>query len=324
MIVGLQALLTGPLPVTAAALGLGLGALWAWEAARGGPAARTQARLEAVLARGRTATERDETAPLLLTRRRGALGRLRGWSETLAQSIGGRGALLRLWAIGAAAGIGGLVAGLGPFGLPFAAAGAVGAAAGLAAFAIARGEMRRRWSVAFLDQLVEAVELLTRSVRSGYSTPAAIRMVGREAPAPVGPVFARIADEDDLGIELRQSLRAAAERIKAPDFSFLAVALIIQRETGGQLGDSLDSLHFVLRKRKEARLKIAALTAEGRMSAIVVGALPFVAGAGMWLLDPARAGLLLSDPTGRVMLGAAGGLLLFGLVVIRQMTAAKP
>jgi Flp pilus assembly protein TadB len=196
--------------------------------------------------------------------------------------------------------------------------------AAFAAFLIVRGEMRRRWMIAFLDLLVEAVELLTRSVRAGYAVPAAIRMVGKEIQAPVGPVFARIADEDDLGIEMRQALRNAAQRVALPDFTFLAIAMVIQRETGGQLGDSLDNLHMVLRKRKEARLKVQALTAEGRMSANIVGAIPFVAFGGVYMLNPEQTMRLFEPGLGQTMLFAAGAMLTIGLVIVRWIVKAQP
>ncbi len=320
-------MLTGPALVMVA-LVVGLAAVLMLDAAlRNTPKARMKARLEAMLAHamgGDEAAAAALDADVFSVRKAGLRGAAVRWIDRTAANIGGRKALRTLFAIGALSGAGvGLFAALGP-GMAAPQALGVGVAAGLLAFWIVQGEMRRRWMISFLDQLVEAVELLTRSVRAGYAVPAAIRMVGKEIGEPVGPVFSQIADEDDLGVDMRQALRGAARRVDLPDFTFLAIAMVIQRETGGQLGDSLDNLHMVLRKRKEARLKVQALTAEGRMSAIIVGAIPFVAGGGVYLLNPEQTMKLFEPGLGQSMLTGAVGMLTTGLLVIRWMVKARP
>jgi Flp pilus assembly protein TadB len=302
--------------------------LWLDHRAAHSPAARTAARLAAMAARGQ-AGEVGAAAALLdadvfNVRRRGLKGAVTGWFADTSANIGGPKAMRLLFAVSLAAGVGVavLIVSIARPSAPVALAIWLGAT--VAAFLIVRGEMRRRWMIAFLDLLVEAVELLTRSVRAGYAVPAAIRMVGKEIQAPVGPVFARIADEDDLGIEMRQALRNAAQRVALPDFTFLAIAMVIQRETGGQLGDSLDNLHMVLRKRKEARLKVQALTAEGRMSANIVGAIPFVAGGGVYMLNPEQTMRLFEPGLGQTMLFGAGAMLGVGLVIVRWIVKAQP
>jgi len=294
---------------------------------RNSPRARTAARLDAMLANalgGDDATAAMLDADVFSVRKIGLRGAALRWIDRTAANIGGRKSLRVLFLLSGLAGLGaGAFAALGP-GLAPARALGVCAGAGLLSFWVVQGEMRRRWMIAFLDQLVEGVELLTRSVRAGYAVPAAIRMVGKEIGAPVGEVFSQIADEDDLGVDMRQALRSAARRVDLPDFTFLAIAMVIQRETGGQLGDSLDNLHMVLRKRKEARLKVQALTAEGRMSAMIVGAIPFVAGAGVYLLNPEQTMKLFEPGLGQTMLTGAAAMLTVGLLVIRWMVKAQP
>ncbi len=320
-----------PLPLVLGLLALGVALLfWLDARARNSPAARTEARLAAMLARGaggraeRPGTAATADADLFNTRRRGVGGAVKGWLSDLSETIGGRAALRLLFGVAAVAGLAAWAFAARGGGLGGLSAAGVGLLAGLAVFHIFRGELQRRWMIGFLDMLVEAVELLTRSVRAGYAVPAAIRMVGKEIEAPVGPVFARIADEDDLGIELRTALRNAARRVNLPDFTFLAIAMVIQRETGGQIGDSLDNLHMVLRKRKEARLKTRALTAEGRMSATIVGAIPFVAGIAVYFLNPEQTMLLFEPGLGQTMMLVAVGLLSLGFVVIRWIVTARP
>jgi tight adherence protein B len=98
---------------------------------------------------------------------------------------------------------------------------------------------------------------------------------------------------------------------------------VLQRETGGQLADTLDGLHLMLRKRREARLKIQALTSEGRMSATILSLLPFVAGAGVAIASPDQFALLFQPGLGQTMLTIGGALLAIGVVVMRWMAAPR-
>mgnify|MGYP005851139879 CR=1 FL=1 len=284
------------------------------------------ARIEALLAtpEAEAAVRRRDAEAIFAAEARGWRGAAAAAAGRIAGPIGGaralRGLALAAFGVGGATALAGSASGL--MGGPTAAA--LGLGAGGAFFALAHGELSRRWRISFLDQLVEAVDMLTRSVRAGYGAPAAIRMVGREFGAPVGPVFARIADEEDLGLPLREALRGAARRIGLPDFSFLVVAMIIQRETGGQIGDSLHNLHTMLRQRKEARQKIRAVTAEGRASAVIVGAIPLIAGAGVYAINPEQTALLFKPGLGQTMLAAAGGLWLTGLLIVRWLVTARP
>ena len=322
-----DALLSGPGLAIAALVLAAAGVLVLDDRMKRSPRARTAARLAAMHARGQGAAENGADlaeADVFITRRRGLLGLVGGWLSDVSANIGGRRMLHVLFALACAAGFGLGLAGRAVAGLGLGQAAGLAVLGAFGAFYVAQAEMRRRWMIAFLDQLVDAVELLTRSVRAGYAVPAAIRMVGREVGSPVGDVFSQIANEDDLGIEMRDALRHAAHRVNLPDFTFLAIAMVIQRETGGQLGDSLDNLHFVLRKRREARLKLQALTAEGRMSAVIVGAIPFVAGGGVYLMNPEQTARLFEPGTGQSMMTVAGGLMLVGMLIIRWMVKARP
>ncbi len=307
---------------------VGVAVVVATDAARArSPKVRIAARLHDVLDRQMSAGDlplAQTQADVFMARKTGLRGAIIARFDDLSANIGGPKSVRLLLILTGASGFAVAIAAprLLPVG-PLEAA-IAGFAIGAIVFYVGQGEMRRRWMIGFLDQLVEAVELLTRSVRAGNAVPAAIRMVSEELGAPVGPVFGRIADEDELGIELRRSLRAAAHRVALPDFHFLAVALVIQRETGGQLGESLDNLHLVLRKRKEARLKIQALTSEGRMSAIIVGVIPFLAAGAVYFINPAQMMLLLEPGLGQTMLMIAGGLLGVGFLTVRWMVKARP
>jgi Flp pilus assembly protein TadB len=323
--------LASPDPAAVAILAgmLALGALAVlvmdWLSARS-PAMRQRARLQEVLSRGMLGAEAEEVdadRALFLAQRKGLRGRIAAWLADLSLGIGGPAKLRLLLAVVGLSAVAGVTLASAVLSAPAMVEAALGVAAGYIGFLAGAAELKRRWSVAFLDQLVEAVELMGRSVRSGFTPGAAIRIVGAEVGAPAGPVFTRIADEDELGLDLRLSLRRAARSINLPDFSFLAVALVLQRETGGQLADTLDGLHLMLRKRREARLKIQALTSEGRMSATILSLLPFVAGAGVAIASPDQFALLFQPGLGQTMLTIGGALLAIGVVVMRWMAAPR-
>jgi tight adherence protein B len=182
----------------------------------------------------------------------------------------------------------------------------------------------RRWQVAFLESFADAIDLLTRAVRSGIPVAEAIRVAGREINEPGRSEFERIAHALDLGMDFKKALRQAARRVNLRDFDFLVVTLIIQRESGGQLAETLEGLSTILRRRKELRLKTRAITAEGRASAAIVSAMPILAGLGMYAMDPDYIRLLFETPTGRTLAYTGIACLVLGTIVVRHMTRVRP
>lgn len=193
-----------------------------------------------------------------------------------------------------------------------------------ALLAVVWNQLQRRWQVRFLENFADAIDLVTRAVRSGLPVTEAIRAASREVGEPVGGEFQKIADALDLGIDMRDALRRAARRVRLPDFDFLVVTLIIQRESGGQLAETLDGLSAILRRRKELRLKMKALTAEGRMSSLIVSVLPILSGVGMYLVDPDYIMQLFRVELGRTLLAIGVGCLTLGTITVRHMTRARP
>ncbi|MFP4126953.1 MAG: type II secretion system F family protein [Alphaproteobacteria bacterium] len=198
-----------------------------------------------------------------------------------------------------------------------------GLAVGFGAALLALRELDRRWQIAFLETFNDAIELIIRAVRSGIPVNEAIRQAGSEVNEPVMGEFRRIADSIDLGVDMREALRQAADRVALPDFDFFVVCLVLQRETGGQLTDTLEGLTHILRRRKEIRLKVRALTAEGRMTAMIVGALPVVVAGLMYVLDPDHILRLAEPGLGRGMLYYALGSMAVGVFVINQLTRVE-
>ncbi len=183
---------------------------------------------------------------------------------------------------------------------------ALAAAVAVAAFAFLMELVTARWQIAFLENLNDAIELVIRAVRAGLPVVEAIRQAGAEVNEPVRSEFRRLSDSIDLGVDMAVALRQSAARVRLPEFDFFVVCLVIQRETGGQLTATLQGLTVILRRRKEIRLKVRALTAEGRMTALIVGGLPICVGVLMFFMSPEHV-LRLTEP------GYGRGMLVYGL-----------
>jgi tight adherence protein B len=203
--------------------------------------------------------------------------------------------------------------------LPPALAAALGVAAALAGPALLLRFVQRRYQRRFLDLFPDALDLIVRAARAGLPALEAIEVAAREIPRPVGTEFLRMLDEMRIGVEMEDALQHAADRIRAPDFRFFVVSLVLQRRTGGGLADTLSNLSTVIRQRKALRRKVHALTAEPKTSVIVVAIMPIVAAVGMSFINREMISDLFVDPRGRFMLGVAVVSLLLGIVLMNLM-----
>lgn len=128
----------------------------------------------------------------------------------------------------------------------------------------------------FIKQFPEALDLIVRGLQAGLPVNEAIINVGLEIPAPVGTEFRRVSDDVRLGKTLEKALWDANARIDIPDYKFFVISLSVQRETGGNLGETLHNLATILRQRQAMKLKVKAMSSEAKASAYILGALPFV------------------------------------------------
>ena len=126
----------------------------------------------------------------------------------------------------------------------------------------------------FLDAMPEAVELISRALRAGHGLASGLHLVSEEMKGPIADEFGRVFEEQNLGIPIELSLRSMADRIPVMDVRFFVIAIIIQRATGGDLAEVLDKIGRLIRQRYELLGHVKALTAEGRLSGIVLLALP--------------------------------------------------
>ncbi|MFQ3666249.1 MAG: type II secretion system F family protein [Sphingomonadaceae bacterium] len=164
--------------------------------------------------------------------------------------------------------------------------------------------------------LPDAIALIVRCLRAGVPISEAIAEAGRGTPAPLGPLLADVHRDVRLGRTLEDALWQAARRIGLPEFDFLCVTVSIQRETGGNLAETLSGLESTIRKRMQLQLKVKALSAEARTSALVIGSLPLLMAAALALLLPSYLVPLIETPAGRMLLGAAIASLLTGALVM--------
>ena len=190
---------------------------------------------------------------------------------------------------------------------------------GAAAAAAARFLLRfaqLRYQRRFLDVFPDAIDLIVRAVKAGLPALDAIDLAAREIAAPVGTEFQKVLDDTRIGVSMADALNRAAERIRVPDFRFFVASIVLQRRTGGGLAETLANLSTLIRQRRTLRLKARALTAEAKSSAAVISIMPFVAGAGLYLVKPDMMALLFVDHRGRFMLGVAIVSLLLGIATM--------
>lgn len=184
-------------------------------------------------------------------------------------------------------------------------------------------KMVERFQVNFLSQLSDAMDMITRASQAGIPVVQSIRNVGERFNAPLGPEFLRMGDSLLLGNDIQEVMDDAVLRIELPDFSFFAVCLALQRDTGGSLVEALDNLSGIIRARRDLRLKTKAMTAEGRLSSIILTSLPFFIAGALFALSPDYISMLFETPMGQKLLWAAGIMLSLGVISIRKIASME-
>jgi tight adherence protein B len=169
----------------------------------------------------------------------------------------------------------------------------------------------KRRSNAFTSKFPDAIELLVRGLRSGLPVTETLGIVSSEVPGPVGEEFKLVTERIKIGRTMEDALQETADRLNTPEFSFFVITLAIQRETGGNLAETLSNLADVLRKRAQMKLKIKAMSSESKASAYIVGALPFIVFGMIWWINPSYIGDFFVDD--RLIVTGLGGLVWMGI-----------
>lgn len=175
----------------------------------------------------------------------------------------------------------------------------------------------------FAKQLPDALELVARALRSGHSLSSGLHVVVEEMPAPVSAEFAQAYEEQNLGIPIETALKNMLKRMPNLDLKFFVTAVAIQKQAGGDMAEILDKISHLIRERFKIMGQVQALTGEGRISGIVLMALPIALFLAVYYLNPDYVMLLFTEELGRKMIAAAVVLQILGAVAIKKIVAIK-
>ena len=171
----------------------------------------------------------------------------------------------------------------------------------------------------FEEQFPEALDLLGRALRAGHAFTTGIEMVGHEMPDPIGPEFRILYDQQNYGMPLPDALKLFAERIPVLDARFFVTAVLIQRESGGNLSEVLDNLAKVIRERFRVKRQIRVISAHGRITGWILVCLPPCLGLVLFLINAETRELMFYDPLGQQMLMVAATLQVIGTLIMRKI-----
>jgi tight adherence protein B len=163
----------------------------------------------------------------------------------------------------------------------------------------------------FTARFPDAIELMVRGLRSGLPISETIGIVASEVQGPIAVEFQNVSDKMKIGRTMEAALQEAAERIGTPEFQFFVISLAIQRETGGNLAETLANLAEVLRKRSQMKLKIKAMSSESKASAYIVGSLPFIVFGLIWFINSGYMQTFFTDQ--RLIVAGVGGIIWMGI-----------
>ena len=181
------------------------------------------------------------------------------------------------------------------------------------------GKMIQRRVNKFTSNFPDAIELMVRGLRSGLPITETLGIVAGEIPGPVGIEFRAVSDKMKIGRTMEAALQETADRLGTPEFQFFVITLAIQRETGGNLAETLSNLADVLRKRAQMKLKIRAMSSESKASAYIVGSLPFIVFGLVYMMNPSYMGGFFVDQ--RLIVAGLGGMvwMSIGVFIMAKM-----
>jgi len=205
------------------------------------------------------------------------------------------------------------------FGMPGYVAGGVGALGGVVLPRMVISFLIARRVKKFLRQFPEAIDQIVRGVRSGLPVGESMAAIAADMEVPVADEFRSILDGLKVGRTFEESLWTTGRRLDISEFNFLVISMVVQRETGGNLAETLANLSDIIRKRQQMRSKARAMASEARASALIVGSLPFIMGALLLMMNPEYVAKLYTDPRGMMLLGLALASEVTGFLVMMKM-----
>jgi len=182
---------------------------------------------------------------------------------------------------------------------------------------------KRRRMEKFQRQLPDALDLIARALKAGHAFTGGLRMVAEELGDPIGREFEKTLNEINFGVGIPEALRNLANRVDCPDLKFFITSVIIQRETGGNLAEILSKIGYLIRERFKLQSRVRVLSSEGKLSAFILIAIPFIIALALSVLNPAYVRTLLTDPMGKVLIGFALFMMIIGIFVMKRMIQIK-
>lgn len=183
--------------------------------------------------------------------------------------------------------------------------------------------LKQKRTEKFKKQLPEALDLMSRALKAGHAFTNGLKLAADEFNDPLGPEFAEVLDEINFGVSVSNALRNLAKRVECPEIKYFVVGVILQRETGGNLAELMGILAFLIREKFKFQGKVRTLSAEGRLSAFILIALPFGIAGWMWFSNPKYLDPLLTDPVGKIMIIGAAIMMVFGIIVMKKIVAIE-
>jgi len=182
---------------------------------------------------------------------------------------------------------------------------------------------KKRRMEKFQRQLPDALDLIARALKAGHAFTGGLKMVGDELGEPVGTEFEKTLYEINFGSGIPEALKGLTQRVDCPDLRFFIISVIIQRETGGNLAEILAKIAYLIRERFKLQNRVQVLSAEGKLSAIILIAIPFVIALALSVLNPAYIKTLFIDPIGKALVAFALLMMVIGMVVMKRMIQIK-
>lgn len=185
-------------------------------------------------------------------------------------------------------------------------------------YAVVRSKKTKRTRL-MEEQLPDAMDLMTSALRAGLSLPAALQLVAQEAPSPLAEEFGHTFDEQNLGLDIRDAMINLAKRVDSVDMKFFVTAVVVQRETGGNLAEIMENIAHIIRERFRILGDVRTLTAHGRFSGVILSVLPIAMGFLIAIIAPEYMMGFIRDPAGQSLLLLALVLQIFGFLWIRKI-----
>jgi tight adherence protein B len=171
----------------------------------------------------------------------------------------------------------------------------------------------------FEKQLPEALDLIARALKAGHAFTTGMKLASEEFKDPIGPEFEETLDEINFGLSVSDALKNLAERIECLDLRFFVVSVILQRETGGNLAEIIESLAHLIRERFKFRRKVRVLSAEGKFNAVILVTIPLFLFAALLYVNPEYMTVLIEDPIGKTVAAISIVMMIIGIFFIRRI-----